>query len=109
MKVIVKRRSSGKTTACIEQCVRLGGYIVCFNRREADRVHDLAIGLGMHIPLPITFREFLDGKYHAMGVRRFHIDNAEKCLETVSQVPIDTITMTDNNLPIRDSRRTVLL
>ena len=58
MEIIHSVPKSGKTTAIIKRCAEQGGYIVCFNNREADRVHCQARRMGLKIPMPITFREF---------------------------------------------------
>lgn len=94
MEVICRSRQAGKTHDLIKRCYEEGGYIVCASRREADRVHGVAEQMGLDVPQPITFLEFVQQKYHPEGVKKFHIDNVDMCVQMISKVPVSTVTLT---------------
>lgn len=96
MKIICRPSGSGKTSELIKQCAKKGGYIVCFNIEEADRVYEISNSMNVTIPFPITFEEFIRGQFFSSGVKMVYIDNIDLCLQTISKVPIDTITVTNN-------------
>lgn len=97
MKVIYRRTGNDKTIDTILACAKDNGYIVCFNREEADRVHKLSAELGLNIPLPITFNDFLGQRYNVRGVKNFYIDNVDMCLQSISSVPIKLLTATKDD------------
>lgn len=97
MKIVVRRRGSGKTTELIKECAAKGGYIVCHNDQAARHIQRLARKMNLSIPFPLTFEEFTGGHYYSAGVRRVYIDNLELCIKNVSRVPIETITMSSND------------
>jgi len=74
-------RQSGKTTECIRRCADLGGYIVCHNHNEAIRISEQAKKMGLNIPFPITYSEFVNGEFYSSGVKSLHIDNADLLFE----------------------------
>lgn len=78
----------------IRMSAKTGCYIVCSSRREVERIAGMAQVMGLHIPFPMTFREFLDRRYCGSGVRGFLVDNADQLLAYLSDVPIKAITMT---------------
>ena len=71
-----------------------GGYIVCSNVCRARIVHMYARELGFDIPFPLTFSEFLLGKYYAKGIKGLLFDDIDDILENISKVPVNAITMT---------------
>lgn len=93
MKVIHSERGTGKTTKLIEMSADTGFYIVCHDAREAHRVHLEAIKMGLDIPFPITYWEFLNGMYHSKGVKGVLVDNADVLIHYISKVPIGAITI----------------
>lgn len=93
MRVINRPRAGGKTHEIIKLCAEKGGYIVCFNRQEANRVFHVAKNMGLKVPLPITFREFIERKYHAPGITQFLIDNLDICIQEISPVLVEAISM----------------
>lgn len=93
MKIIYKPRRTGKTTDLIKLSHESGGYIVCFNQIEAERVFRIAIGMNCNIPFPISFDEFITKQYHGSGIKEFYIDNIDMCIQEVSPVPVQTITI----------------
>jgi len=93
MRVILAKPKSGKTLALIHKSASEGGYIVCMNMAEARRVHEEARRRGVDIPFPLTFDEFVFGRYHAKGIKRLYIDNLDQCLQAHSSIPIDVVTL----------------
>ena len=96
MEIILRERRAGKTTEIIKRCAKLGGYIVCCNHSRALEVRLIAKKMGLRVPLPITFQEFLDGSYYGKGVKGFHIDDLDVCLQQICAVPIETVTAAIN-------------
>lgn len=96
MKKIYREPRTGKTTELIKMCSNLGGYIVCMDKIRAEQTFEMARDLGFNIPYPITFDEFLSGKYHAKGVKKFYIDNADQLLKKLAKgVWVEAIVMDD--------------
>lgn len=96
MKVIYKERGKGKTEELIKQSAKNGGYIVCQSMTLAEGILYRARKLGLKIPTPITYREFLDGRYCGRGIKSFLIDDADMLLQYMTNVKIEAITMTEN-------------
>lgn len=94
MKVIYNGRGAGKTTELIKICAKQGGYIVCHSFNEAHRIFKQAKKLNLNIPLPISYQEFVNKEYYAKEVKKFHIDNVYMLVVYLSEVPIETITLT---------------
>ena len=94
MEIIAKHTRGGKTHDIIKACEEQGGYIVCHNRKAVQDVAEMARHMKLTIPFPITFSEFVEGKYSAGGCEKFHIDNVDLCLQEISKVPIKTMTVT---------------
>ena len=82
-KIIYGGRGSGKTTRLIKMSAERGGYIICINKQAASRVFAQAAELGLKIPFPMTFIEFLNKEYYAPGVREIYIDDVERFLRYV--------------------------
>jgi len=95
MKIIFRPRRAGKTTDLIKECSEKGGYMVCHNYEEAHRVFKLAKDMGLNIPLPITYAQFVNKEYYGIGVKSFHIDNIDMLITYISSVPVETITLAD--------------
>jgi hydroxymethylpyrimidine pyrophosphatase-like HAD family hydrolase len=98
MQVIYKARQNGKTIEAIKIAAETGSYLVCANKRECERVARVAQELGLNIPFPISFGEFMNKEYHAEGIKGCVIDNADLLLQYfLTPVPIKAITLTNNN------------
>lgn len=94
MKKIYREPRTGKTTDLIEMCANLGGHIVCMDKIRAEQTFEMARDFGFNIPYPITFDEFLSGKYK--GVKKFYIDNADQLLKKLAKgVWVEAIVMDD--------------
>jgi hypothetical protein len=93
MEKIIKERNSGKTTELIKISAQTKNYIICHDHREANRIQDMAHKMGLNIPLPITYREFVGKSYYAKGIKGFLIDNIEMFCQSLTTVPINAITL----------------
>ena len=93
MKTIIKQKGAGKTTTLIKISHLSGDYIVCKNINEANRIKSVAIDMGLDIPLPITYDEFIHKRYCGKNITGFLIDNIDDFLQTLSNVPINAITI----------------
>lgn len=93
MKTYIIPRGKGKTTELIKKSAESGDYIVCSRHDEANRIQAEAQDKGFKIPLPITYDEFLKKRYYEKGIRGFLIDNADMFLQSLSNVPINSITV----------------
>lgn len=93
MEIITKPKGGGKTTDLIKMAYERGGYIVCRNCAEVDRIHSEAHKLGFYILFPLTYKEFIDNAYHGSNIKEFYIDNAEDLLQQLTAVNIKAITL----------------
>jgi hypothetical protein len=93
MKTHIIPRGKGKTTELIKKSAESGDYIVCHQLAEVNRIQMEARRMGLRIPLPITYDEFLKKRYHSKGISGFLIDNADMFLQSLSDVPINNITV----------------
>lgn len=96
MKKIILGNGKGKTEQLIRMSDETGHYIVCASMHEADAIHQRARVMGLKIPLPITYREFVRGEYSAKGIKGFLIDDVERLVISMTTVYISAITLTDN-------------
>jgi len=94
MKVISRPRGMGKTTELIKMSAKENQYIVCSTYNDCTRVFRQAQSLGLDIPFPITFDEFIRREYYGKGIKGFLIDNADLLLQHMSSVPIEAVTIT---------------
>ena len=93
MDKIIKERNSGKTTELIERSAKYGHYIVCCDHRESNNIQNHALRMGLKIPLPITYEEFVQKRYHGKFIDGFYIDELEMFLKYLSDIPVYAITM----------------
>lgn len=93
MKTHIIPRGKGKTTELIKKSAETGDYIVCHRLDESNRIQAEAQEMGLQIPLPITYDEFLKKRYYGKGISGFLIDNADMFLQSLSNVPINSITV----------------
>jgi len=95
MKTIIKKQASGKTTELIKLSASTCAIIVCSSLELANQIQIKAHKeLGLSIKLPITYREFIERKY-AMGITGFLIDDADRFLQSLTNVKIIAISITD--------------
>lgn len=95
MEIIIKPHQTGKTQELIRRSAESGAYMVCIHRREALRVVAAAEEMGLRIHFPLTLDEFLQGLYYGRRVKSLLIDNADLFLQAVSSVPIDAMTISE--------------
>lgn len=93
MNIVIGSRASGKTIEIIKACAESGGYIVTRNRDWAYGLIQLANKLGLNIPIPLSYDEFINGRYNSAKCKHFHIDNAEDLLAHISEIPVKTISI----------------
>jgi len=93
MEVIRKPIGAGKTTELIKMANGYNGYIVCRSKDAASYTFALARFLKCEINFPITYDEFLNGKYCGAGCKKFFIDDADELLFRISKIPIEAITI----------------
>jgi hypothetical protein len=94
MKIISKKKGTGKTTELIKIAAADGGMIVCHNINECRRIQKQAIELELNIRFPITYFEFMDESFRGSQNHLFHIDNVEMFLSSITTHKIKTITIT---------------
>jgi hypothetical protein len=93
MEKIIMKRGYGKTTQLIKKSAETKNYIVCRNSDEAREIQCKAMKLGLDIPFPITYTEFIEKKYCGKNINGFLIDNVDILLEFISNVPVNAITL----------------
>lgn len=91
--IICSQRQTGRTTKLIEKCARYRyALIVCPSRMRASNIFHYARKMGIHIPMPMTFGDFLQGRFAAEHINALLIDDLDQCLAIYAQnVPIDTV------------------
>lgn len=100
MNVICRPRGAGKTIDLIKASAELGGSIVCHSKSECRRIKAVAQTMFIKseidrvIDPPITYREFLEFKFHHVGAKSFHIDNVDMLVQYISKLPVLTATIT---------------
>ena len=95
--LVVLPRAKGKTSAAIRRAARDHLCIVAIDAREVRRVADVARAMGLDIPFPITFEEFLGGRFYSRGIRGFIVDNADYLIRYIARgVPVAMITATQD-------------
>lgn len=94
MNVIVGGRQTGKTSKLIDIASKNGGYIVCRSKSMCGEVMHMARKMERRIAFPITYEEFLQKRYYGKGISRFYIDDVDALLQSMTEVPIEVITVT---------------
>ena len=91
--IIVADRCTGKTRHLITQCSQDEySLIVCPTRAMCRYVFEEAESMGLKIPMPITFDEFVKGKFNPYKVKKFYFDELQISLASMANgVPIDTV------------------
>ena len=102
MEKIIQERASGKTAKLIKRSAQTGDYIVCYSLAQASNVQLRANDMGLKIPFPISFREFIKGEYGRDGIKGFLIDDLDFCIQSYITVPINAITMSNEKKLISD-------
>ena len=94
MRIIEFGRGAGKTYQLITKAAENNAYIVCRDRKEVERIFQVALDRGLDINFPITFQEFANKRYYGAGINEFMIDDVDILLEHLSGVPISYCTYT---------------
>lgn len=98
MKIIIKKLRGGKTTELIEEANKLKGYnlIVCKDRHTVKYIWNIISEKKYTLPQPISFDEFLTGKYYGQNINAFLIDDADTLIQHISKnVKIHAITLNE--------------
>ena len=98
MKWILAERQSGKTTELIrrfnldKRIYNKYSLIVCPSKAMCRATFSYAKRIGLDIPMPITFDEFINGGFEGRHVERFYFDELQISLQSHARgVPIDTV------------------
>ena len=94
MQIITRARQGGKTTDLIELASKNHYYIVCPTQRDVDHIMRLARKLHRDIPMPITWAAFEEKRYYGQNIKGFVIDNLDRCLSHMTQVPVKAVSLT---------------
>ncbi len=94
MKLITGGPASGKTTTLIRESAETFAYIVTRSQRTAQDIFNYAGEMGLQIPFPLTYEEFLNTDYYAPGVKGILIDDVDALVQHISRVGVYTITLT---------------
>ncbi len=94
MQVIQKARQQGKTTELIMKSAENKSQIVCPSLKDARIIVEQAERMGLDIPLPIPFDDFLKGNFVGKKINAFQIDNADMLLNRLARgIKIESITI----------------
>ena len=81
MEIIARPRQAGKTSKVLKLAEKHFAYIICPDRKQAMLIWEQALKKKINIPMPITWKEFIDKKYCSSGIKGgFVIDNVNMCL-----------------------------
>lgn len=95
MKVIVGKRGSGKTEAAIRLAGEHSAYMVVANPMRRVYVDQRAKEMGVDIPPPVTYEEFLYGQWSGSPIRAFVVDDIDDLVQSIAKtVPVLAITVT---------------
>lgn len=95
MEIIFRARQEGKTFDLIKKSYVGGFTIVCPDRNNCNRILQQASIMGLTIPQPITFVDFLERKFLSQRIKGFLIDDSEKIFQYVAaHIPVLAITIT---------------
>lgn len=99
MKMIIRKRATGKTTELIKIAAQNNSTIVCVNNTRVNNVLEQANKMGLEIKQPITWYYFVAKSNRGSGITGFLIDDLDACVQSMTDVPILVVTMTeeDNN------------
>lgn len=81
--IFIGSRCSGKTTKLIKMSAAGEGAIVTLNRHQCSYIVQTATEMGLVIPQPITFAEFLQ-TVDRHPERKWLIDELGHCLESLN-------------------------
>ncbi len=85
MKLIAKPRGTGKTTELVKLCQEKGGYLVVRDRKTAHTIFRKAYDQDIHIPMPISYDDFLERRYHGVNCSPLWIDDVDALLNYIAK------------------------
>ena len=90
--LIVADRQTGKTRHLITKCSQDEySLIVCPTSAMCNYTFEEARKMHLKIPMPITFDDFVKGKFDSCKVEKFYFDELQISLSSMANgVPIDT-------------------
>lgn len=96
--LIVADRQTGKTRHLITKCSQDKYSLIVFPTNAMCRyVFKEAKSMGAEIPMPITFSDFVKGKFDSRNVEKFYFDELQISLSNMANgVPIDTVVIGAN-------------
>lgn len=94
MNILNMPRGTGKTSTLMALAAARGAYIVCRNKKEAERIFGIAQDNKLDIKFPITFSEFANKQYYGAGIKSFMIDDVDELLHYLAGVQITFCTYT---------------
>lgn len=97
MNFIIRPRGFGKTTDLIRLAAQNDYYMVVHTQYEADRVFKQAKTMGLTIPFPITYDNFLEKRYAGSNIKGLVIDNADLLLQHLAIAPVEIVSASANN------------
>ncbi|WP_306353686.1 hypothetical protein [Flavobacterium sp. '19STA2R22 D10 B1'] len=95
MEIIIKNRRAGKTTSLIKLCSETQYTIVCANKKQVGYIGEVSIEMGINIPVPITFDEFVHKDYND-SIKGFLIDDADCFIQQLTKVKITAMTLSND-------------
>lgn len=93
MKVIYRERQTGRSTELIKMCAEHDySIIVCPTLIRASYLFKMANDMGYKIPMPTTFRDFMNRHYEPRFINSFLFDDLDASLcELAMNVPIEAV------------------
>ena len=68
--------------------------IVCHSLEEASRIFKVALEMKKKIAMPISYREFVEGRYYGKNIEAFLIDNVDQLIVYMAKgVTVEAITI----------------
>lgn len=87
-----------KTAKLIHISAETSAYIIVRSIKEARRVFHRAEEMGLDIPFPLSYSEFIYGLYSGKNIKGFLIDDADALLQSLSKgVPILAISISESD------------
>lgn len=86
-------RGTGKTYQLIKLSAETGDTIICTRIEECNKIDLDAQEMGLLIPFPLTYNEFINKRYLGKHIKGFLIDNIELLIQEMCNVPVNAITI----------------
>ena len=93
MKIIYRKRQTGRTSELIEECAKYNyAIIVAPTLKRAQIIFNQALKMGKQIPMPISFREFVERRYCGRFINAFLFDDLDDSLTKMAAgIPVTTV------------------